>query len=305
MSERFHQTNLELVVGRTLQELGATDLEYEAKQPNGKRPDFLATFPDGRVFADARHPDWNADLERQHMAYQRLVDVIEREIPPGWSFMVDKLPTVAMSDRLSPFRAAIRQAFSSLPRPEPRRQESVSGSYLGGLFELQLHSPRVSERQAWLAGPSSAGYIAPEQQIEAAIDDKRQQLRGLHYPAILALGGALGASEEDYEIALFGRSFARLDRNHRVVERGFHRTGVFAKAGSGGSPTIAGVLAYTGMDVTTGRDPILFLHPRVVGALPTGLLRLEVRTLGSNGPQRRSASIHGVFDRISASAAGR
>jgi hypothetical protein len=135
--------------------------------------------------------------------------VIESEIPPGWSFMVDELPTVAMSDRLSPFRAAIRQAFSSLPRPEPRRQESVSGSYLGGLFELQLHSPRVSERQAWLAGPSSSGYIAPEQQIEAAIDDKRQQLRGLPYPAILALGGALGASEEDYEIALFGRSFAR------------------------------------------------------------------------------------------------
>jgi hypothetical protein len=59
------------------------------------------------------------------------------------------------------------------------------------------------------------------------------------------------------------------------------------------------------MDVTAGRDPILFLHPRFTGALPKALLRLEVRTLGVKGPQGRAASVHGVFDRISASAAGR
>src|SRR5206468_9884008 len=139
-------------------------------------------------------------------------------------------------------------------------RHSVSGSYLGEPFELELQSPRLSDRRAWLAGPFSAGDFGPERQIKAAIKDKREQLRGLPYPAILALGGSLGAGDDDYEIALFGRSFERHDVNRRVVERGFDRTGVFAKTGSGAVPTIAAVLAYIGMDVTAGRDPILFLH---------------------------------------------
>ena len=305
MSARFHQTNLELILGRTLQELGAIDLEYELKQPNGKRPDYLATFVDGKIFTDARHPDWNADLELRHKANERLIDVIEKEIPPGWSLMASRLPRINLSDRLSPFRAVVRKAFSSLPAPTPRLRHSVSGSYLGEPFELELQSPRLSDRQAWLAGPFSAGYSGPERQIQAAIKDKREQLRGLPHPAILALGGSLGADDDDYEIALFGRSFERHDFNNRVVERGFDRTGVFAKAGSGAAPQIAAVLAYIGMDVTAGRDPILFLHPRFIGLLPKALLRLEVRTLGAKGPQRRPASVHGVFDRISVSAAGR
>src|SRR5437773_11454330 len=65
-SARFHQTNLELILGRTLQVLGAIDLESELKQPNGKCPDYLATLTDGKIFTDARHPDRNADLELRH-----------------------------------------------------------------------------------------------------------------------------------------------------------------------------------------------------------------------------------------------
>src|SRR5687768_10393043 len=40
-SPRFHQANLELIVGRTMQVLGATGLAYESRQASGKRPDFL------------------------------------------------------------------------------------------------------------------------------------------------------------------------------------------------------------------------------------------------------------------------
>jgi hypothetical protein len=59
-SNRFHQTNLELILGRTLQELGAHELAYEPMQASGKRPDYLATFADGTVFVDATHPSWKA-----------------------------------------------------------------------------------------------------------------------------------------------------------------------------------------------------------------------------------------------------
>lgn len=304
-SNRFHQTNLELILGRTLQELGAHELAYEPMQTSGKRPDYLARFADGTVFVDATHPSWNADLEREHRANERLIDVIEKEIPPGWSFIVDELPRLGMSQPIGPFRAAINQAFSSLPIPSAGTRVNVSSPDPSMPFELELRAPRLSDWRAWVAGPSAGGFIAPDLQIQAALKEKRKQLRGLPHPAIVAIGGALGAGLDDYEIALFGRSFERLGPGGRVVARGFERTGEFAKRGSGGAPTIAGVLAYISMDVTAGRDPVLFVHPRFSGALPGALLRLEVRTLGPGGAQVRPASVGGVFDRISASAAGR
>ena len=79
----------------------------------------------------------------------------------------------------------------------------------------------------------------------------------------------------------------------------------FAKRGSGGAPAIAAVLAYTGMDLTNGRDPVLFVHPRFGGALPAGLLQLEVRTLTVDGPQARASVAQGIFARLTASSAGR
>jgi hypothetical protein len=68
---------------------------------------------------------------------------------------------------------------------------------------------------------------------------------------------------------------------------------------------IAGVLAYSGMDVTNGRDPVVFLHPRFRGELPAELLQLEVRTLTERGPHARPASVHGLSSRIAAASAGR
>jgi hypothetical protein len=129
-------------------------------------------------------------------------------------------------------------------------------------------------------------------------------LRRLPHPAIVALGGAFGAGLDDYEIALFGRRVGYVDARGREVGRGFERSGAFAKIGSGAAPTIAGVLALTGMDITVGRDPVLFLHPRFQGTLPAGLLQLEVRTLSADGPCTRAANVSGVFARLFQAAAG-
>jgi hypothetical protein len=304
-ARRFHETNLELIVGRTLHELGAIHLEYEPLQRSGRRPDYLATFPDGSIFADARHPDWNAEFALEQRRYERLIDVIEEEIPPGWSFGADHLPHVGLSEPIGPFRAAIRAAFASLPCPGPGVRMSVQSPDPEVAFELELRSPRLEDWRAWFAGPGSAEFIAPELRILAALKAKRAQLRRLPHPAIVALGGALGAGLDDYEIALFGRSVSYVDGRGREVSSGFDRTGVFAKRGSGGPPTIAAVLAFTGMDLTVGRDPVVFLHPRFTGALPAGLLQLEVRTLGADGPHVRSALVTGIFARLTESAAGR
>lgn len=302
---RFHETNLELILGRTLQELGATELEYEPRQASGKKPDYLATFDDGVVFADARHPDWNAELVRQQRAYDRLIEIIEEEIPPGWSFGVDRLPRIGLSQKVGLFRTAIRSAFTAMPCPAPGIRLAVTSPDPDVPFELELRAPRLEDWRAWTAGPGSASFVAPELRILAALKAKREQLRHLPHPAVVALGGSLGAGLDDYEIALFGRTIGHVDARGREVRQSFDHSGAFAKRGSGSSPTIAAVLAFTGMDLTAGRDPVLFLHPRFQGRLPAGLLRLEVRTLTPQGPRARASLIHGVYARLTESAAGR
>ena len=154
-SPRFHQANLELIVGRTLQELGAIGLEYEQLQQNGKRPDFLATFEDGSVFVDATHPAWNAELERRHRADQRLLDVIEAVIPPGWSFAAHRLPRIGLSSPIGAFRRAVLASFASLPVPSGPDQIQVRSSDTALRFKLELWAPRRSTERAWLRDPSS------------------------------------------------------------------------------------------------------------------------------------------------------
>ncbi|MGH2499010.1 MAG: hypothetical protein ACRDF0_02805 [Candidatus Limnocylindria bacterium] len=65
------------------------------------------------------------------------------------------------------------------------------------------------------------------------------------------------------------------------------------------------MLAFTAMDLTVGRDPVLSVHPRFTGTLPVGLLQLEVRTLGADGPHVRPAMVTGIFARLTEGAAGR
>lgn len=297
-SARFHEACFELIVGRTLQELGIDDLAYEPLQSTGKRPDFLAMYSDGAVFVDARHPEWLAELARANAANERLIDVIEEVIPQGWRYLVHRLPRIGPNDPVRGFRESVRAALAALPQPRKGSTHRVSSGDSRMGFDLELRAGRVRHR-AWLMGPGTADFVAPDAQIADALKKKRGQLRGLPHPALVALGGALGASVDDYDIALFGRTFERFDSNGRVVERGFDSTGMFAKPRDG-QPTIAGVLAFTGMDVTTGRDPILYVHPRFTGTLPAALLQLEVRTLEAHGPRSRPATMTGIFERLSA-----
>src|ERR1017187_7496301 len=61
LEDQWKPTYFEMIVGRTLQLLGA-DLEYESGASNGKRPDYLATFPDGKVYIEATAPYYDVAL---------------------------------------------------------------------------------------------------------------------------------------------------------------------------------------------------------------------------------------------------
>src|SRR5438067_162316 len=56
---KWHSTFFELIVARILQELGAS-IVVEAMNPDGRRPDFNAQFPDAAVTVEAKAPIFNA-----------------------------------------------------------------------------------------------------------------------------------------------------------------------------------------------------------------------------------------------------
>jgi hypothetical protein len=89
----------------------------------------------------------------------------------------------------------------------------------------------------------------------------------------LALSGGL----DDFDRALFGRTYERLGYFRETVEIGFDGDGLFAKKRPE-RPTYAGVLAFTNVGWRGVPDPVLYLHTRFDGNLPQALDRLEQRT---------------------------
>jgi hypothetical protein len=103
---------------------------------------------------------------------------------------------------------------------------------------------------------------------------------------------------EDYDRALFGLTFERVDQYGKTVATGFDPVGVFG-ANRPEPPTCAGVLAFMEMGFPGVADPVLYLHPRFTGVLPESLKRLEQRTLSAGkGIHVERATIHNFMSSL-------
>lgn len=231
--QHYRDGFFELVVARTLQELGA-DIECEPVNPvDGSRVDFVAKFLDGTVFVEAVSPVLDRALGVISGREAPLTHLIEEYVPHGWAADIRGLPNVGPDEPKRHIKAFLRREMD-MPAPTNDDEEvEIRVSFEQGelrviLFPQSRHglsaNTKIAMRNAIAYWPNDAAVL------QDAVKRKYKQLNNLNGTTLVALNMTSTTSErEDLDQALFGTSGAQGD-------------GLFE--GGKGEPTISGVLAF-------------------------------------------------------------
>ena len=275
--KEWFDTFFELIVARTLQILGATIKVEVPIEGTNKNPDFLARFPHGAVIVEATVPKTNEVIREHSDRNEDLVEIIESLAPEGWTVAVWRLPKLGPSDSKQYFKRAVREMFNSLRPEDSGQMVEVSTDIAGGEISMSLIPGRKGDQAVGVHG-MAYGMDDTEIKIRKTVERKKKQVRKASEPVLLAIGTQpLSGGLDDFNRALFGRTYERLGYFRETVEVGFDGDGLFAKKRPE-PPTYAGVLAFTNVGWRGVPDPVLYLHPRFDGNLPQALDRLEQRT---------------------------
>jgi hypothetical protein len=156
-----------------------------------------------------------------------------------------------------------------------------------GFIHLHLW-PGASPKRRLLFEPSVTCFNDSEQRIRSAISNKKRQVQKSNAPVLLAVhASGINSSLEDFDKALYGRSYAQYNERRVLVETGFDPTGIFSKTRKE-APTYAGVLAFLNVGFREHPGPVLYRHPRFDGVLPEAVLELEQRFFDMNASEVRS-----------------
>ncbi len=210
-----------------------------------------------------------------------LVQLVERLAPEEWSVGIDLLPELRRDESRKELRQLLEREMSRIPPASSASGRVVIDAYLkGGRARLELIPRRFSHTKV-VAGPATGQWgDDTAQRIRDAYRDKRAQVRASDVPALLAVHGGPWAGLDAFDLALFGLG----DRSDVDDEPAFvpHRPS---------PPTFAGVLAFARLEWTQGREPVLYVHPRVAVGLPASLESLETRKLVGDRIEHRPASL--------------
>ena len=287
----------ELIVARTLQILGASvEVEVPVLSTN-KQPDFRAQFPDGLITVEATVPEINQPMNEQFARNEDLIDIIESLMPEGWSVRIWRLPKIGANDSKKAFKNRVEEIVGQLPPAQDCTNKTTELDFEysfgddGDLFVTLV--PQRNEKRAATVRSVVSGMDNTEQRIRAVVKRKKKQVKKTGTPVILAVRTNDFGDLEDYDRALFGLTYERVDHTGKTIARGFDPVGLLAKTRPE-PPTYAGVLAYTAAAIPRVSDPVLYIHQGFVGILPQALMNLEVRTLHANGIHINSARITGL-----------
>lgn len=287
--------HFELVVGRFLQELGATRLDYEVRGSEGRRVDWLGTLDDGHVSVEATVPVVNSVVGATIAASRELVDMAVRLAPPGWYVLVRSVPEFGPSERKTELREALRDLYAGVPAAHHGAHLTLMREFPNGSLGIDLFGHPDPSLPAQPGGGPAVGYFDDTSTvIHAAVEEKRRQARGATKPVILAIcTNGFGSHEvEKFDIGLLGRTVHHLGSGRLS----FNPSGAFG--GGTGEPTFAGALAFAELGMRGGPDPILYVHPRFTGRLPAALLRLRRRFPTATGVCDVPATMSGVVERL-------
>lgn len=274
LENRWQSAFFELIVARTLQALGGV-IESEEVTPSGRRPDFLADFEDGSIVVEATAPHFEEEVQAEQRDHSPLKRILEGLVPAGWSVWINELPSIGPADSKKEFKAAAQELLKAPQDIECDERIERRAVLSHGVLEISL--VRAKEGYpAIVGGPGYGTYSDSISRIKRAVQRKRQQVRTAQGPVFLAINASgVTSSFEDYDRALFGENCLVLGQPPRNE---FRATGEFARQ-SDGPPTYAGVIGFKEVGFGCVCDPVLWLHPRFMGLLPSRLLALETRVL--------------------------
>jgi hypothetical protein len=281
LRNRWHSAFFELLTARILQELGAS-LRFENAGPSGRRPDFLAEFPDGSVIVEAKAPLINSVAKMEEEVRLPLLEIIESSLPFGWMVGVWQLPNIRPADSKRAFKRRVGEMLSlSPPGPDDKDVELIH-EFPQGTLHLHVFARGKEHKRLGLEAPISL-VDNTEQRIRHVVSKARGQVRGSQFPVLLAIHASGFCSDlEDFDCALYGRSFEQLGRDRGVIAKGFRMDGEFNNK-SDRAPTYAGILAFLNVNFHVCSSPVLYRHSRFQGALPRSLLQLEQRWFDMSG----------------------
>jgi len=269
---RFESCLFELVVGRTLQILGAT-IDVEPESAAGTRIDFEARFEDGAISVEAISPIFMAHLGETLKNRNPLLNFVESEVPEGWTAIVEEIPDLGPTDSKRHFKHALEEMFT-VPKPmEGKGPRELYREMESGAIKIVLH-PRQPNWPAIIVEPALS-WIGSDAigKIRRAVKAKRKQSRNSDLPTLLAIGVAAGIAItdlEDFDRALYGDRVAVFGIYREQLPDRFIPSGLFLQD-SGKPTTYAGVLAFPFVSLNRVDDPTIYHHPRFEGALPRSL----------------------------------
>ena len=277
LHNRWDSAFFELIVGRTLQVLGAA-IQVEPGGASDIRMDFAARFPDGAVAIEAVSPLFGSEVGETTKRRNPLLDIVESESPSDVWVMVTSLPDIGPQDSKKRFRTAVRRLLvgaGDVGSTPVDVSEELTGGTLG--LTLVKKGPGVPPGRSVGIEPALTAWDDTERRVRRAISRKRRQGRATDVPALVAVHATgIASSYEEVDMALFGREVAMMGPDGRLLATRFEADGAFA--GGGGEPKWAGALVFLNAGFMGGADPVLYLHPRFGGRLPGALLALEKRS---------------------------
>jgi hypothetical protein len=208
--QHYRDGFFELVVARTLQELGA-DIECEPENPRDRtKVDFVATFLDGTVYVEAVSPLLDRELGAIFSREAPLRKLVEENVPPGWAAHIRALPNVSPDQPRRHIKAFLQREMDLPPPTNDDEEVEISESFEQGdltiiLFPQSRHGLNADTK---IAIHNAIGYVPNDQAVlRGAVKRKYRQLNNLDGTSLVALNMfSTTAKREDLDRALFGTS---------------------------------------------------------------------------------------------------
>ena len=285
--QHYRDGFFELIVARTLQELGA-DIECEpVNSVDGTRVDFVAEFPGAKVFVEAVSPIMDKELGAVLSREAPVMKLIEDNVPPGWAADIKRLPSVGPDEPRRHIKAFLQQEMDVPPPRHDGDEVEIRKVFEQGEFEVILfpQSRYGLSASTNLAKHNAVAYFPNDKAaLLGAVKRKYRQLGNLDGTSLVALNMTSTTSRrEDLDEVLFGSSVTRFDQRLEEVGRYFRKDGLFARGE--GDPTISGVLAFPEVGFLRCEDPVLWVHPRSLRRLSRALENLEIRSMPTTEPE--------------------